>query len=440
MSDTVSKATVRQTIVSSIEAPKLCGLSTKHFIEFRKLRELYEKQIKEKNQEPGTRVPLVSYKSSIEDADLRIFVDARWVEASNVDAITEMQIRQCVADRCHRVLDGEHLYVIEEVVKKVSMKMQIYEAEDRVWTLHRDYLIVLRSAGYEELPYRKPHIAIQHLLKRLKPQQLQSRMKSIITWRKDEKFDKKDVSAFMREVAKQAKKLQEEKVFDSGHISSADEEEPKGLRKRLVSRSGFRPKGNRQYSNGYASTHARYRPHAHPHAHPPRAERNVFSTPPSGHNKRKRNEGADSLPACLNHKCKGRHFIQNCPNTDDATKLKLREEYRVAKKARTDRGRIASLIDRDERHHSALFSASFLQGNVTCEVLADQGADANLLPPAILNQLTKRSKVVVEALSPPRSYRAISGGICVCCEKEVVLDVQLKIRHGSNLTLRNVRW
>lgn len=427
--------TVRQTIVSSIEAPKLRGVSTKHFIEFRKNRELYEKQINEKNQEPGTRVPLISYKSSIENADLNIFIAAGWVSAATIDHITELQIRQCIEDRCHRVLDGEHLHIIEDAVKKVAMKMQIFEAEDRVWTMHRDYLTCLRSAGYEELPNHKPHIAIQHVLKRLKPQQLRSRIQSIIKWRKDEQFDKKNFNAFMREVAAQAKKLQEEKAFESGYISDSDTD--KGQKVDTRTRSFAQRVFPKSLGGRYTSSPSLRNTKTNNHTHVKRSV-NIDGVAPS--NKRKREEEGDRLPACLNPKCKERHFIFQCPISDDATKTRLRNEYRLAKKARIDKGKIASVIDQNGRHHSALFSAAFLKGSVTCHVLADQGADANLLPPDVFEQLRHSSEVTVNPLRPSRNYKTISGDTCVHCESEIISDVQLKIRHGSNLILRNVRW
>lgn len=41
---------VRQTIISNVGAPRLRGIFVGHFIQVKKLRELYEKEIDEKNK------------------------------------------------------------------------------------------------------------------------------------------------------------------------------------------------------------------------------------------------------------------------------------------------------------------------------------------------------------------------------------------------------
>ena len=51
----------------------------------------------------------------------------------------------------------------------------------------------------------KKHIAVQHIIKTIKPGLLKHRMKDIVLWRKDEQFDKKGFSAFMLELALQVK-------------------------------------------------------------------------------------------------------------------------------------------------------------------------------------------------------------------------------------------
>lgn len=57
--------TVRQTIIAPMEAPRLRVVSTKNFIEFNKIREIYGKQISDKKKDPSTHIPLASYKTYI---------------------------------------------------------------------------------------------------------------------------------------------------------------------------------------------------------------------------------------------------------------------------------------------------------------------------------------------------------------------------------------
>lgn len=58
---------------------------------------------------------------------------------------------------------------------------------------------------------------------------------------------------------------------------------------------------------------------------------------------------------------------------DEATKLKLCDENRAAKKVRIERQSITSMTAAPTRPMSALFRASFADGKVSCEVFADQG-------------------------------------------------------------------
>lgn len=423
-------AGIRQTIISTIEAPRLRGVSTKHFIDFKKRRELYEKQIEEKNKDSATSIPLVSYKSSVENADLRLFIAARWVPVDTIEQITELHIRQCIQDRGHRLLDGEHLHLITEAIRPLAMKLNIVEAEDRVWTFHRDYLYLLEAAGYEQLPIAKPHIAIGHIMKRIRPASLSNRMKSVAKWRKDEGFEKKDFNNFMRELAKQAKKLEEEKPANNSIMDSSDSEKE---RHRPVERRNQRytAMGTKNNDSKQATQ-------------PSNAQNPHTGTAPKENSRKRKRDEKDDLPPCLNEKCRqkgGRHFIQHCNNSDDATKQRLREEYRAAKRARTEKGKIATLTNSDDgRHHSALFSASFANGKVSCRLLADQGADVNLLPEELAERILKHGDYVVRKLPQPRTYKTVSGTVCARCENSITLDVHLKIRHGSNLILRNVTW
>lgn len=289
-------STVKQTIVTNLEAPRLKGVSTKEFNQFFRLRELYEKQIAERNREPGLNLTATSYRASIDDSDLRIFLTAGWVEATDISSITEEQLRECVKKRSVREVGGEQLHIVEEAVKDVKMNLSIAEAEDRVWTLHRKYLQTLEGAGFSDLPKTKPHIAIAHILKRVKPNTLRVRMKNIVLWRKDDNFDKKDFGAFMRELASQAKKLENEQsnALKMLHMSESSDE------------SGSEDGGNRKPSkkNGRHKRSGGKKAIGSSSADGPKKEQK----------KRKRDES--ELPPCLYEPCRtkgGRHFINKCP-------------------------------------------------------------------------------------------------------------------------------
>lgn len=56
----------------------------------------------------------------------------------------------------------------------------------------------------------KPHIAINHFLRKLKAPRLYKRMVDIKYWRKDERLEKENFNRFIREVGRQAEKIQME--------------------------------------------------------------------------------------------------------------------------------------------------------------------------------------------------------------------------------------
>lgn len=56
--------------------------------------------------------------------------------------------------------------------------------------------------------------------------------------------------------------------------------------------------------------------------------------------------------------------------------------------------------------------------------------------PARMQSADKREAFI----TPPHIYKGLSGKICVRCTKQVLLNVHLKIRHGSSLLLKNIVW
>ena len=422
-------ATVRQTIVTNLEAPRLEGVSTKDFTTFLRRRELYEKQIHEKNNEPGVNVTPTSYKACIDDSHLKIFLTAKWVEAETLEAITEEMLKECVKARSSHEPQGYELGKIDNIVRDVKMNMKMDDAEDRVWTLHHTYITVLEAAGMTDLPEKKPHIAIGHILKRVEPKLLRRRMKDILIWRKDEGFEKKDFGEFMRELAKQAKRLEEELVAASRRSDSdSDSDDSATARRTSKHRNHRRKNGNKNGSGGSTKTNA-----------------NTKDKSDGQHTDKKRPRDP---PKCLNKDCNERHFIADCENTPDEEKKRLVEEYRSKRKRREGRQgpknegvkRLSALADKAVRSNTSLFSAALADGAVECVVLADQGSDANVMSNTTLQQLIAAApSTTVENITPERVYKSVTDGELIC-NKSVHTDVRLRIRHGSSLLVRGMVW
>ncbi|CAN8074420.1 unnamed protein product [Agarophyton chilense] len=292
----------------------------------------------------------------------------------------------------------------------------------------------------QELPTQKPHIAIKHILKRLKPARLRERMKDIIEWRRDEGFEK-FFGAFMRELARQAKRLEEEKESERGlarpieSYSSSEEKTQVRKQKRKNSKQHIWERcSDKKWpkSVGYPNE-ARWNSHLKQGAD---------------------NKANNELPPCFNPECDGFYFIAQCPISIMAQKAKYRTEYKARKRLEREarsvgqrrepmkKGQIHRIGAEEIDSHSALFSATFRQDAVEVVLMADQGSDVNLIPEDILKTVQSSAPGrEVRELNPPHVYTGIgktSGE--VCCTHQVVMDLYLRIRHGTRLVLRLIPW
>lgn len=381
----------------------------------------------EKNREPDVNTTATSLKASIDDADLKIFLTAQWVDAPNVGSITNDPLRDCIRDKSIRKIEGDQPHLVDDSVKGVKINEDIADAEDRIWTLQRQYIAALESAGLAEIPESKPHISIEHILRRIKPQALKKRMKNIVQWKEDVQFDKKDFGGFMRELASQAKQLENEypTIVRSIHVESDDSEDDTGSK-------GKRLNVQRHKKITQKSSSERVRPRIEP-------TDNTLG-------KRKR-EGSNP-PTCLNPACRskgGQHLLRNCNMTNKELAKRLTSEYRASKKnggetqSLAPKGSICRLVSKSIKTHSALFNASFSNGTVQFVVLADQGSDTKLISESLFQSIKLGSNnLKSEELDPSNVYVGIEGNGKVNCKLSVKTDVLLKIRHATSLLLRNV--
>ena len=415
--------TVRQTIVTNLEAPRLRGVSTKDFVQFKKARDLYEKQVAEKNREPGVSITPTSYLASIEDAFLRTFVAAKWVPVASISDIQEEHLVACVEAKAVYDPKEHDLERIEDMVADIKMDLGIKDAESRVWTLFQKYVTRLENHGMADLPDRKPHVAIKHILAKVIPKELRERMKTISFWRKDTDFDKKDLPGFMRELVKQAKRFDEQRSHGKrtrGSDWSEDEE--------TQSEAPTKKKKKNSHSSGL-----------------------VFTKKKTGASGGTRGEGANARsggnwkpPKCLNKACSDFHWVSDCPITSKEEQIRLRKEYRESKRRSTDAKKTGTVnrVGVDEiKEHSALFSGSFSHGAVDVVALADQGSDTNLISKSVFGLIREAEpNLEAEILEPPIQFSSINQADAVVCRRRITADVELRIRHGTKLRLRNVEW
>lgn len=274
-----------------------------------------------------------------------------------------------------------------------------------MWGFFSQYLKVLEECGYEELPDKYPHVAISHIRNSIQPKELKERMNEITHVRKAEKFHEKCLNAFMIELAKQGKLMDDYrhrrgKTSDNGPSGKPSKDQnntPYGKKK------GFK--------NGNL---------------PPAKQ--IFK------------KGNCDKPRCLNPKCLEFHYMNECSNTSEEDKARFIRKWREEKEKKKDSGHVGRLSADEIDSHSSLFTSTLVDGAVECVALADQGSDVNLMPQKVFQAYcssVKDSKVV--DLADPRTYNGVGGGR-ISYNKKVTADITLRIGHASKLLLRNVEW
>ena len=211
---------VRQTIVETLEAPRLIGISTEDFVSFKQKREIYERRVNEKSAEQGVPIPATSYRNSIQNPILEMFVVAQWVPMSSVAEITEDNLKACVKHRSEIKPEDHDLAQIEKGIHKLSMDSTQKSHEMQVWRLGLDYATTLEDLGYSTFIATRPKLAIRHILKRITHDQLRKRIKLTLKIRKDEL--QSNYQSFMRETAKEAIFLDRNEAARSLEESDSD--------------------------------------------------------------------------------------------------------------------------------------------------------------------------------------------------------------------------
>lgn len=168
---------------------------------------------------------------------------------------------------------------------------------------------------------------------------------------------------------------------------------------------------------------------------------NSSSTGKSSSGSKKRSR---KFPNCLNPKCDKQHFLRDCETTSEEEKAKLKEEYRRAKPAKKDhqRGVIGSIVGETQDENTALFMCTFCNGKIDAKILADQGADANIISREISNLMLEADSSLSVTSTEKTIYlsNAAVSAQPIQCNEDIQADVCLRIRDGSHLILRRIKW
>ena len=160
----VRRATVRQTIFETLEAPRLTGFATADFINFKPKREIYERRVQETSAEQGTEIPATSYRNFIEKPILQIFITAQWVAVNEVEEISEQHLKNCVEERSNVKSEDFDLAKIESGFKNVKLDKS-KNLEMQVWKLGIRYPSTLDNLGYSTFIQSQPEVAVEHIMK-----------------------------------------------------------------------------------------------------------------------------------------------------------------------------------------------------------------------------------------------------------------------------------
>ena len=348
-------------------------------------------------------------------------IAAEWVPVKSIDEITEEHLISCVEAQAVYKPSNYEAERIDDIVSDIKMDTSVKDSSSRVWTFYKRYLTRFENHGMGDLPDEKPHVVIKQLLNKVEPEELRLRMKAIAFWKKDRDFDKRNVNAFLRELVNQTERYDDMKLFGKRRRASpfqdSDDSDDESNAKKNSARKKRR-KG--KFSRGRKS-----------------------DAKDSGAAKKKTEQ--KKLPNCLNPKCNGKHYLRDCPITSEEEGRKIYAEFRRNRNLNNDNTKEKGVINKVSRkfseNHSALFSGSFANGAVEVEILADQGSDVNLISNSVFQDLIRaESNLKTESIAPPAKFGSINQSDAVICSTRVVADVQLRIRHGTNLLLRNVEW
>ena len=428
-----SHEVVRQTIVESLEAPMLQGITVAHCVAFRRNREIYERKVAEKNSESGIQVQETTYLNSVPSHMLKMMILGRFISAKHPSEVTNEQVKRCIELRAKIHLNEYNINLIEHRIQHIKLESRCKGStlEDMVWDLVSKYTETLDKCGYDEFIEKKPSVAVEHIMQRLTHRELCSRALTVLRFRKSEGI-RDDFQMFFEALINTAKQLDIEEVTKARHQQSTAEAEVDAILEGTLQSRGEGSRNNRK--NRWKRS---------------KGGRNETKNSDSKANDSSQRDKKRNLPPCLNPKCGGNHYISDCPNSTSEEKAKLKKEYHKAKRAKRGKtsngkpqGQVGQVARAQGSDNSSMFAASFCCGAVEVIVLADQGADANIVSPSVLDDIRRADPTLcIKPLPEPLTYRNASPTAPhITCSRQMQADIMIRIRHGTNLMLRGIKW
>lgn len=387
-----------------ISAPILRSVDPVKVSAFMNERENYKAEINSKKSEIPS-LSVLSLKDSIDRNLLKNLLFMGKFDTIAPKATTDTLNDTQIETYLNSLLDhADKLYdpvLIDKALQGLRMPMEVHDPNARITEYCAEVFKRLDGIGYPKFKSDNPKQTVELLMRRIYPHPLKTEMTKILSVNEQLK---KDVKQFINKLCAEATNCQSYTKYET--------------------RSA-------QGSSSAASTTS--------------DKKKTNSTP------------SDNLPLCLwpKHRAQGmRHFLKDCKECPKHTKDELFENLRSERQNKGSAKRVAhfDLEDKesaegrnDPESSGVLFSATF-DDKFRHTICTDIGADTSIMDSTTVQQLESHDvsftsttlntpvKFNMAATSPDGDYLHIE------CHQLITLNVDLHVRHGTALKLRNVRW
>jgi len=382
-------------VFAPISHPVLKSIDPEKVAHFLREREKYENEITEKKKE-NPSLTKASYKLSVEPKLLRNMHFLGELEAvapgKALNSLTATDIMKWVKTLVVEESTDFDRTVIERALKGLRVNMKIGNAKARMLEYSCDMFNRLESVGYGAFKEKNPKMTVKLLTKYLYPKHFKDCIKEALEY---QEALENDVLGFVEMLCEQAVGYDKFARKDKSTPTPAAD-------------AGVDPKDKKT------------------------------NPKPVVNDPKKR-------PLCLNKECAAKgihHYV-----TTECKLTSKKEAERLVREHKEKKAGGAKRVGRNDiESNSTLINATF--GNKIERVIcADNGSDVNLLPSDLLKKLEDAgADMKVRLYDTPKVYNlavsAVSNGApaTLSCDREVVLDIQLFMRHSSFIELRNVKW
>ena len=411
----------RSSLVETIEAPRLKGVSTSDFVQFEEQRKLYERKVQEKSDSTGVSIPLTTIRNSIDEGLLDAFIWSQWAPVSDITEITENHLRDCIKARTTVQPKDYDLALVQKEIKSVRLPEESSSAtlETRVMSLCVAYNTKLKECGYKNFIKEQPKLALEHIMNRITHKKLKERMTHSKALNKE--VLEKDFGQFVRTLTCEARLLD--------RVEGNDKTSPT----KSANSNGAGPSED----GGSSGKHRRQRGRGNA-----KSAKNMEGDATQEKGQKRRSDPPD----CLLPRCNKKHYIRDCDLATVDEKKNLVAELRQKRRKTDHKSKVNAIqtepAEHDSMDNSSLFTATYCNGALEFTLMADQGSDVNIISPDLLAKLKEANpSVSVTKLASKREFgNANTNAAALTCGQMVTADVELRVRHGEKLMLRGIKW